>query len=181
MVDLSVLAARDAAWRGAVVRGVPGYQGELEGHRAAGDGEDAAAASGRGVAVDLAEVEDQRPAVVEDAAGAARGGVAGHLAEFQRGGAERPGAEVWPLTPCARAAQTTRIMALTALTALGLSGAPVHGRSVRSPCPATVRNIAQQCPACIRASELGGHGADGLQTVAVILGNVMTCVLLRVS
>jgi hypothetical protein len=75
----------------------------------------------------------------------------------------------------------TRIMALTALTALGLSGAavprPVHGRSVRSPCPATVRNIAQQCPACIRASELGGHGADGLQTVAVVLGNVMTCVL----
>jgi hypothetical protein len=71
-------------------------------------------------------------------------------------------------------------MALMALTALGLSGAPVHepvhGRSVRSPCPATVRNIAQQCPACIRASELGGHG-DGLQTVAVVLGNVMTCVL----
>jgi hypothetical protein len=75
----------------------------------------------------------------------------------------------------------TRIITLTALVALRLSGAPVHepihGRSVRFPCPATVRNIAQQCPACIRASELGGHGADGLQTVAVVLGNVMTCVL----
>ena len=43
------------------------------------------------------------------------------------------------------AAQTTRIIALTALTALGLSGAPVHeavhGRSPLFRCPATERNI----------------------------------------
>src|SRR6266496_1897613 len=40
----------------------------------------------------------------------------------------------------------TRIIALTALAALGLSGAPVHepvhGRGARSSCPATVRNSA---------------------------------------
>ena len=50
-----------------------------------------------------------------------------------------------------------RVIALTALAALGLSGAPVHepvhGRSVRSLCSATERNMANNArPASARAS-----------------------------
>jgi hypothetical protein len=43
---------------------------------------------------------------------------------------------------------------------------PVHGRSARDLCPATVRNIAKQRPARIRTSELGGHGADGFTALS---------------
>jgi hypothetical protein len=48
---------------------------------------------------------------------------------------------------CALAAQTTRIIALTALTTLGLSGAPVHepvhAEALLSGHPVTVRNTAE--------------------------------------
>ena len=98
-LDGRCAAVGDAARAGhrPAVGGVAGdlaeVQHELDGAgaaHAAGAASDPSTAPGRGVAVDLAEVEDQRPAVVQDAAGAARGGVAGQLAEVQRGGAERP-------------------------------------------------------------------------------------------
>ena len=58
--------------------------------------------------------------------------------------------EVRPRTPGALAAPMTRVIALMALTALGLSGAPVHepvhSRGPMSIRSATVRNIAESAP-----------------------------------
>src|SRR5689334_7036047 len=85
----SVLAARDGACRGAVVGDVPGYHGNLEGDRTAGDGEDAAA-GGCLVAGDLTELDGQRAARgsarfsdgrLDDPAALPGGGVAADLAE----------------------------------------------------------------------------------------------------
>src|ERR1700760_63989 len=68
----SALAAQDGAWRGAVVGDVLGDHGDLEGDRAAGDGEDTAAGGGL-VAGDLAELDGQRAARGGRAVGADRG------------------------------------------------------------------------------------------------------------
>jgi hypothetical protein len=67
-------------------------------------------------------------------------------------------------TPCIvranLAAQIARIIAPTALAALGFSGAPVHAGSFALVCTVTVRNIAKRARRT-SANELGGQRADG--------------------
>ena len=79
----------------------------------------------------------------------------------------------------------TRIIALTALAALGLSGEPFHAGDAQVPHPATVRNIAESArwavlpavadPAVVASRVLGGAAVDLLLDVfgvVALLGRV---------